>query len=143
MTDPAPVPHTPEAEKKESGAVRLLGRLIPKLVEAFTKASIGTGGERVLWEAFPIAAPNPMQPGNLSTGLALFMSIPSSVVGENLAMTPIIDPGFVEMDQEAVDGFIRDRLSDLLAARQQQLARQNGAGHTQAAPGGIVLPGQE
>lgn len=141
MTDPGSVPHTPEAEKSKSGAVRLLGRLTPKLVEAFAKASIATGGERVLWEAFPIAAPNPMQPGNLSTGLALFMSIPSTVVGENLAMTPIIDPGFVEMDQEDVDGFIRDRLNDLLAARQQQLARQNGAGNTQA-QSGIALPGQ-
>lgn len=132
----------PETEQSASGATRLIGRLAPKLTEAFAKASIALGGERVLWEVFPIVAPNPMQPGNLSTGIAVFISVPSSLVGQNLAMTPVIDPQFAEVDQEVIDEFARDRLNELLAARRQQVVQQNGAGNGQPSPGGLVLPGQ-
>lgn len=142
MTDPSPREPAPEAEKSRSGAVRLLARLTPKLTEAFAKASIGSGGERVLWEAFPVAAPNPMQPGNITTGLALFISIPSGTIGKHLSMTPLLDPNFVESDQDVVDEFVRERLAEMLAARRQEVFQQNGAGGDQASPGGLVLPGQ-
>lgn len=143
MSDPTPTPHSPEAEKSRSGAIRLLDHLVPKLKEAFAKASIAAGGERVLWEAFPIVAPNPMQPGAITTGLAILFSIPSSVIGQHLAMTPIIEPQFVDADQDTVDEFVRDRFNEMLGARRQQIAQAAAAGNGhQASPGGLVLPGQ-
>lgn len=116
---------------------------------AFERASTSAGGERLLWDVFPIGMPNPMQPGQMITGLGIFMSISGPMLGTTHMLTTGVDCTIAEQDQETIDTFARDRLGELLNSRAQQvqdLKNQSVAGNGQPArepaspPSDLIIP---
>jgi hypothetical protein len=129
------------APSQTSGALRLSDLIVKKFTQAFEKASIAAGGERILWEVFPMAAPSPMNPGQILTGLAVYCVIPSTLVGQSISITVVVEGGLVEADQKVVDGFVKERTDELFAARSREveLAHQQAA-QAQAAGNGSQPP---
>ena len=147
---PAPQPdtNTPPENVQPRPVRRVMDVVLPKLRLAFQRASSANNDQPISWDAYLMAAPNPMQPQNIMTGLAIFISIPSPVVGQNLSMTPVIDASFSELGQDDVDAWVRDRINEVLAARSQAMmqraaaeaAEQNGHREPQGDLGGLIMP---
>jgi hypothetical protein len=143
VSDPTPASTQPTAR-------RLTDMVIEKFGAAFAKASTAAGSLRITWDVYPVASPNPMMSGQVVTGLAVFCSISSTLIGRYLALTAAVDGTIVEEGQETVDQFVQDRVGELLAARreevaqaQQQAARQQAEanGHPPV-PDGLIVPGR-
>lgn len=137
-----------QEEVKQTSVRRLSDILGPKFHLAFKRAAAQNGGERIMWEVFPMGAPNPLQPGQVVTGLGVFCSIPATVVGQFLSLTAAVDGMIVEADQAVIDEFVSDRLGELLSARSQEVqrARQEAAqaadNGQQSPTGGLIVPGR-
>lgn len=139
----------PTAGAKESPVRRLTDLVIEKFTLAFQKASNAAGGERITWEVFPMAAPNPMTPGQIMTGLAVFISIPTNVIGRHMTITTAVDGSMIEAAQEIVDDFVHEVLDSLLAARSEvvreemrEAAQAQPVGRQEGVPEGLIVPGR-
>lgn len=145
-----PSPETAEHSVSSPDVVRrLTDRVVEKFGTAFQRASTACGDESLTWEIYPAATPNPMQPGQILTGLMIFMSIPAGSLGEHITVTMAVEGHMIDADQHVLDEFAFERLSELTTVRTQHLTRVQQAAAEEQAGGnghrpptsGLILPG--
>jgi hypothetical protein len=148
MDDPMPPvaelePDAASGRATPKTARRLVDAVAESLGLAFERASRIHGGERLVWDTYLMAAPNPMHPGQIHTGLAVFCSIPSTILGNHCALTVPMDPAIIDEPQEVFDRYAQDRLAELLSFRSEQQAMAQAAenGH-QPPQEGLIVPGR-
>lgn len=149
MTDPRIETAQDTQDSSPPVSVRLSDELSVKLGHAFRRAAALAGGEKVTWDMYLLGAPNPMVPGQIQTGLAIVTFIRGVVLGETITNTCIVAPVMFTEAQETFDQFARDRVQELLAARQQQaqeIASKSAAGNgnppNEPPAGGLFVPGR-